>query len=62
VLTGACALPSLAKIAKENDPEVVGVPVIEPVLLERLNPGGRTPEDTVKEYGACPPLTETTAL
>jgi hypothetical protein len=35
---------------------VVGVPVMAPVLLLRLNPAGRLPEATVQFTGGVPPL------
>jgi hypothetical protein len=37
------------------DAAVVGVPVIAPVELLRLNPAGRLPEVTEKVYGWTPP-------
>ena len=49
-------LLSVAVIVKVPVPAVVGVPLRAPLLLPRLNPGGREPVVTTKVYGARPPL------
>jgi len=40
----------------------VGVPVIAPVLLFRLNPRGRVPAVTLQVYGLVPPDSLSVAL
>ena len=35
---------------------VVGVPLITPVLLLRLNPAGKLPDTTDQLYGVVPPV------
>jgi hypothetical protein len=42
----------------EDEPVVVGVPEMRPVLGFRLSPVGRVPEVSVKVSGLCPPDAE----
>lgn len=46
---------SVTWIVNENVPAVVGVPVIAPVVVFRVSPGGSEPEVTEKVYGVTPP-------
>ena len=45
---------SLAVIVNDTDPEAVGVPLITPVLLFKLNPAGNEPIVTEYVYGLVP--------
>jgi len=47
---------------KLNDPEVLGMPEIDPEVELITRPGGSCPSRLEKRYGADPPLTVTTAL
>jgi hypothetical protein len=46
---------SVTLTVKVEDPAVVGVPEIVP-LVERLKPAGKDPELMLQEYGAVPPV------
>jgi hypothetical protein len=51
-------LASVAVIVKLNWPAVVGVPEMTPVVALSVRPGGSAPLETVKVYGAVPPVAE----
>jgi hypothetical protein len=46
---------SVAFTVKVENPAVVGVPEIVP-LVERVKPAGKDPELTLHEYGVVPPV------
>jgi hypothetical protein len=46
---------SVTLILKLNGPEAEGVPLIVPVLLPRVSPPGKTPENTVHVLPPEPP-------
>ena len=55
----ATAVPpseSVTSIVNKNLPAKVGVPLITPVLVLSVNPGGRIPPTSAYVYGAVPPL------
>ena len=47
---------SVALMVKLAAPPAVGVPVIAPVVALSERPSGNDPAETVKLYGAVPPL------
>ena len=55
-------MASVAVIVKLNWPGVVGVPEITPVVVSSVRPFGRVPLETLKVYGAVPPVAETVWL
>jgi hypothetical protein len=57
-----CKCRSVAEIVKLKVPDWLGVPEMTPVVLERTRPVGSCPEETVKWYGAVPPLAVKVAL
>lgn len=50
-----CEFASVAVTVIADDPGVVGVPEMRPVLVFRLSPVGRVPDERVKVSGFCPP-------
>ena len=50
------ALEPVTLILKLNVLATVGVPLITPVLLLRLNPAGKLPDTTDQLYGVAPPV------
>jgi hypothetical protein len=55
-------LASVALIVKLNTPFVVGVPEMIPVRESSVRPLGSAPAETVKVYGAIPPVADTVWL
>ena len=52
---------SVTCTVKLEVPDVVGVPVIAPVLALRLSPAGRLPVVRLQVYGAMPPFAASVA-
>ena len=50
------ALEPVTLILKLNVFATVGVPLISPVVLLRLNPGGKLPDVMDQLYGVVPPV------
>src|SRR5690348_11135657 len=50
------AAVSLTWTVKNGCPDVVGVPVIAPVVAPRVRPAGRLPPDSDQLYGLLPPV------
>ena len=55
-------LASEAATVKLDKPGVVGVPVMMPLSVLSDRPFGKAPLETVKAYGAVPPMAETVWL
>ena len=47
---------SVARTVKLNGPTVVGVPVMAPVVLFKVRPGGRLPAETLQVTAPVPPV------
>ena len=54
-----CGIESVTRRVKLNDPELVGVPAILPLVVLRLRPGGKAPLVTPHSRVPMPPVTET---
>ena len=54
-----CGIESVTRRVRLNEPELVGVPEILPLVVLRMRPGGKAPLVTPHSKVPMPPMTET---